>query len=321
MPTNISTYYWRRTIPDDFWNQCDGPMGEHGGLRFVPGATDSAHVLSINPPVPKGARHTPRGLFRRWLKWRGDYETAKINTSLDLIRRPPSAITMLVFEPPNLAPDAWYQMAPGRIARVYGPDPRATHPIRMPAFWQIDATVSALRAMEIQPKAMVAAAIHSGADDTPGRSERVEFLRRLRRAQVPMTLFGRHLPTDLAPLGELRAKTTALLPAMFTISIENYAEGDLYVSEKIWDPLLCWSLPLYHGSRAADHMIPHEAFIRLPDLGDGGVEAVKAALRGGEGLWRSRLGAIAEARRRILGDLRMVEWARRTMQEIGVIGR
>jgi hypothetical protein len=162
-------------------------------------------------------------------------------------------------------------------------------------------------------KVQTLVAISSGKAETPGHRERLGFLALLRRAGVPLALFGRGLPLELGALGELRSKSTALLPAMFTLAIENHSEGELYVSEKAWDPLLCWSLPLYHGPRAIDAMVPPGSFIRLPDLQDAGVDAVRAALAGGAELWRSRLDAIAEARRRVLGDLRMVEWVRRTL--------
>ncbi len=101
-----------------------------------------------------------------------------------------------------------------------------------------------------------------------------------------------------------------LRPARFVLALENYARGDCYVTEKMWDPLLSWSLPLYFGSRAADRVIPTEAFVRLPDLADAGVACVRGALAHPE-WWDDRLDAMAEARRRILGELRMVEWIRR----------
>ena len=82
------------------------------------------------------------------------------------------------------------------------------------------------------------------------------------------------------------------------------------MTEKLWDPLVCWSLPIYFGSRAADKLIPPEAFIRLPDLGERGVRTVQEALAD-PGIWNRRLEAMAEARRRAMGELRLVEWLAR----------
>jgi hypothetical protein len=89
------------------------------------------------------------------------------------------------------------------------------------------------------------------------------------------------------------------------------------VTEKLWDALLCWCLPIYYGSGAAEKMIPEDAIVRLPDLGEGGLDVVRKALAD-PGLWERRLPAIAEARRRALGDLRLVSWIERELRGAGL---
>lgn len=112
-------------------------------------------------------------------------------------------------------------------------------------------------------------------------------------------------------------KSNVLLPSRCALVVENFSSGGQYVSEKLWDALACWCLPLYYGSGAIAQLIPEDSYVRIPDLGDNGVRLVTEVMRD-TGLWRRRLSAIAEARRRMLGELRIVEWLSR---EIGIARR
>ena len=88
----------------------------------------------------------------------------------------------------------------------------------------------------------------------------------------------------------------------------------MFLSEKLLDALACWALPLYFGSRAADRLIPSDALIRIPSLDAEGVRVVQQALADPV-QWDRRLEAMAEARRRALGDLRLVEWVARNLRQ------
>ena len=122
--------------------------------------------------------------------------------------------------------------------------------------------------------------------------------------------FGRGLPPAVRSQGSVRYKRGVLDPARFALALENHIESPHYITEKLWDALLCWCLPFYFGHEAVNDLVPEDCYIRLPDLDDAGVAVVKDALAN-PGLWDERREAIAEARRRILGDMRMVEWIRR----------
>ena len=173
--------------------------------------------------------------------------------------------------------------------------------------WNVSGHVTTLRTDPPKKEHATLVAVTSGKLHLPGHKERMVFFQALLASGVDLRLFGHNLPMALNPGGKLMDKGSILRPARFALAIENHALGDLYVTEKIWDPLLCWCLPLYYGSGAAEKMIPPEAFVRLPDLGPRGIETVKQTLAD-PNLWERRLDAIAEARRRILGPLRLVEW-------------
>ncbi len=302
---------------DYLWNQCDQPCGRHGDVHLERWDRDAPLRFIMNWPAPPfGTRQA--GGWKRYA-----YKVLRRNTSplrvpfgYDWLGCDPARTNVLIYEPPALIPDWWMDLARRHCARVYAPDPRATHPIVLPAMWTLEWDVHTLRAMppRATPKAMPLVAISSGRP--PGKSliaghiARLEFYRKLRAAGVPLDLFGRGLPGDATPRGPLACKSNVLRPARCALVIENYDRGDQYVTEKLWDALLCWALPIYYGPRAAERLIPSDAIVRLPDLGPGGVEVVRQTLAD-PSVWERALDAMAEARRRALGDLRLVEWLSR----------
>jgi hypothetical protein len=90
-------------------------------------------------------------------------------------------------------------------------------------------------------------------------------------------------------------------------TIENYAENDRYVSEKLWDALLAWSLPIYYGGAAADKLLPAGSFLRLPSLDEQGVKFIQEVVSTPD-YWHEAREKIAEARQIILHELNLLNW-------------
>lgn len=312
MPRTIGLFWWRHDDADLWFNQCDGPLGRHGGIEITHRDTRADHVVLVGPPVDgRGRPHMP-ALRRRLAKWRGCYDAERLEHAIDTIRRPRDDLSMLVYEPPPAFSDGWFEAARRRCRAVYAPDARATHPIILPSTWSFPEHVSRLRDEpsnslgDNRPLPLVC--VTSGKSMWKGHDARLAFLRKLRAAGVPFELFGRGLPPDLAPRGPLISKASMLRSACLTLAIENHDAGEHYVTEKLWDPLLCWSLPLYIGSAAADRVVPAGSFLRVPGFGDEAVEVVRHAVSRAADLRRARLDVIADARERGLGPLRFVEW-------------
>lgn len=300
---------------DYLWNQCEGPLGEHRGVQLSRWDRSAAHRFVMTWPSPPSGTRRAGGWRRHVYKLlKKRTEPLRMNYSYDWLGHDRAKTTVMFYEPPAYLPDEWFEIAKKNAARVYAPDPRATHPIVLPSMWTLEWDVQSMRAYSPPEKPLPLVSIAAGAPAgkrlIPGHLARLEFYRKLLKAGVPLSLYGRGLPSDVRGGGPIACKGHVMRPARFTLAIENYGEGDQYVTEKIWDPLACWSLPMYFGSRAIDKLIPSEAFIRLPDLGDAGVRTVKDALAD-PGIWNRRLEAMAEARRRGLGDLRLVEWLSR----------
>lgn len=308
MAQTLGMFHEVHRSADFLWNQCDGAMGDAGEWLVRSGDRAADHVLAINYIVGPDGLKRSRGWRRTMYKlMRKKTTPLRICPGFEWLDRTPEHVWSLVYEPPPYPTDWYYDYLKSRCSRVYGPDPRATHPCVLPAMWTLDDDLESLRKMPPPMKTWPLVAVTSGRQVLPGHSPRLDFIRSVKKAGLPLRLFGRGLAKDLEPLGELSTKASALRPSRFALVIENYAEGDQYITEKIWDALLCWCVPLYYGTRAVDKLIPAEAFVRLPDLGEAGLETVKRTLAE-TGLWEKRVSAMAEARRRALGELRLVEW-------------
>jgi hypothetical protein len=308
--TRIGLFAERIGVADLLWSQCDDAYGRHGDIQLVVRDPAADHVLVIG--LPYGPGPSPRLAFgdRLASRWRGDSARRKLEAAWEALGTERERTSVLFYEPSTYVKDVHYEVARRHAARVYGTDERATHAIPLPCTWLVPEDVHALRQEQPRDKPIDLAIVTSGKSYLPGHKTRLAFLQRLRAAGIDFELFGHGLDPALASRGPVLNKGAALRPARYTLALENHDEGDCYVTEKIWDPLLCWSLPLYNGPKAAERVLPAESFIRLPDLGAAGVEVVREALAH-PAWWEERRDAIAEARRRILGELRMVEWIRR----------
>lgn len=67
-----------------------------------------------------------------------------------------------------------------------------------------------------------------------------------------------------------RKKEMGLLDYRYNLAIEN-GSTDYYFSEKIVDPLLCWTMPIYWGCNKIDKFLPKGSYIEI-DINKKGVE-------------------------------------------------
>jgi hypothetical protein len=98
-----------------------------------------------------------------------------------------------------------------------------------------------------------------------------------------------------------------MAPYHYNLAIENYADNDWYVSEKLWDSLLAWCLPIYYGGSAADKLLPPGSFLRLPSLDEKGLAYIRDVTSNPDA-WHEAKDAIAEARQIILHKLNLMNW-------------
>jgi len=92
-------------------------------------------------------------------------------------------------------------------------------------------------------------------------------------------------------------KKEGLLPYKYSLGIEN---GSLpyYFTEKIADPLLCWSMPIYWGCKNIHKFLPEGSYVNIdvddPHVVDKIIEIIKSDLR------EQNIDKIKEARELIL---------------------
>ena len=101
--------------------------------------------------------------------------------------------------------------------------------------------------------------IDSGKISKDGHKNRLNFIK----------LFINQYPNDVDLYGKIngnilpeRDKSLALLNYKYTLSIEN-GVTDNYFSEKFVDPLLCLTLPIYHGCRRIDKYFPKGSYYKI----------------------------------------------------------
>ena len=200
-----------------------------------------------------------------------------------------------------------YQEAEKYCGYISGPDDFAPVPDYMPAIWYHGNSFRELNEMPPPKKVAPCSWITSGINRTLNHRQRLEFLRSLQQSEISFDLYGRDLPQWSHNRGELNNKWYGMAPYYYNLSIENYKDNNWYVSEKLWDALLAWCLPIYYGGRAADKLLPPGSFLRLPSMDEKGISYIKE-ITATPDAWYEAKEAIAEARQIILHKLNLLNW-------------
>jgi hypothetical protein len=157
--------------------------------------------------------------------------------------------------------------------------------------WHVGFTLEDLRELAAPPKTRLLSTIASTAGSLPGHRNRLEYIEALQKFGASFDLFGRGREIELSE------KSDGLLPYMYSVAIENSNQNS-YITEKIFDAILCWTVPVYLGAPNICEFLPEQAFISLPpDDPQLGAEILK--MLSGED-YESRISALAVARRAIL---------------------
>ena len=113
-----------------------------------------------------------------------------------------------------------------------------------------------------------------------------------------------------------RANEEALIPYRYYLAIEN-GESPFYFSERIRDPILCWTVPLYWGCPNIARFFPEESYINIdpndPNLKDILIKILK------EDDYESRIPALAEARDLILNKYNFIPTIKRAIDTGSII--
>jgi hypothetical protein len=217
-----------------------------------------------------------------------------------LLREPPLPEVL----PQNLRNYAYAQQF---CSYVSGPDDNAPTPDYMPAIWYVNLSFRELNETPPPAKQRTCSWITSGINRTESHRQRLAFLQTLQASSAAVDIYGRDLPDWIKSPGALNNKWFGMAPYHYNLAIENYADNHWYVSEKLWDALLSWCLPIYYGGPAADKLLPPGSFLRLPSLDEKGIQFIQEVIASPDA-WYEAKDAIAEARQVILHKLNLINW-------------
>jgi Glycosyltransferase family 10 (fucosyltransferase) C-term len=209
----------------------------------------------------------------------------------------------------------YYELAQPYSHYISGPDDAAPVPEYMPAIWYLNNSFTELDKGAIPAKTRPCSWITSGISRTANHRTRLDFLKMIGESSVECDFYGRDLPT-WANANRIGNKWYGMAPYHYNLSIENYADNDWYVSEKLWDSLLAWCLPIYYGGSAADKLLPPGSFLRLPSMDEKGLAYIRDVTSNPDA-WHEAKDAIAEARQIILHKLNLMNWLSEYVDRLG----
>ncbi len=305
----ISSYTGLQPCPVDWlWQQSPKPFGRWGNIQIAAANANPDYLLLYQfdfprPPKPLSLKDQLRG--RKAPTYR------PIDPIADFHGVPQSRRISLLREPPLdevVAANVWnYEQASQHCAYVSGPDDAAPVPNYMPAIWYVDVSFRELDEMAPPVKTQTCSWITSGISRTENHRKRLAFLKQASDSQLDCDYYGRDLPDYIKASGRLNNKWHAMSPYFYNLAIENYADNSWYASEKLWDSLLAWCLPIYYGGSAADKLLPPGSFLRLPSLDEKGLAYIQE-MTSTPDAWYAAQDAIAEARQIILHKLNLLNW-------------
>ena len=296
------------TQSDWLWQQTPDFFGNWGSVQMQATASKPDFLLLYNfAGIRREFRHK-YWIFRPELK-EIPYPEAEVRS---LLRGVPKERTIFLWREPPLeeiveANCSSYEWAKTYCSCISAPDDAAPTPDYMPAIWYHANSFRELNDMAPPAKVRTCSWITSGVNRTANHRQRLEFLQLVQASGLQFDLYGRGLPNWARTSGELGNKWYGMAPYYYNLAIENYTDNAWYVSEKLWDALLAWCLPIYYGGPAADKLLPPGSFLRLPSLDEKGLAYIQEVMATPDA-WYAAKQAIAEARQIILHKLNLLEW-------------
>jgi hypothetical protein len=200
----------------------------------------------------------------------------------------------------------YYELAQPYCNYISAADDAAPVPEYMPAIWYLNNSFADLDKGPVPEKTRPCSWITSGIARTANHRTRLSFLQMIHESTAQCDFYGRDLPA-WSNANRIGNKWYGMAPYHYNLAIENYADNDWYVSEKLWDSLLAWCLPIYYGGSAADKLLPPGSFLRLPSLDEKGLAYIRDVTSNPDA-WHEAKDAIAEARQIILHKLNLMNW-------------
>jgi len=143
------------------------------------------------------------------------------------------------------------------------------------------ATTEVLDSLKNKKRKKLIFALTSGLSGIPGNDLRKQFISRLSEANNQFDFYGR-FSRDAFSLKNYRGlcslKYRLLATYKYNLILENSPWEEGYITEKIFDALICGCMPIFHGTNKIFDLLPAKWFYYLPSLDDDEVEKLNLFL-------------------------------------------
>jgi len=212
---------------------------------------------------------------------------------------------------------AWTEPSPAKFMAVRG---RKTPGCHNNAFWQLELTLQQLKTMVmdkdegnegnrkdehgdkcVAPMSCVCSSKYFD----EGHIARIDFLKFLETKNVKMDIFSQDNPFGFknyaGAVSPYVDKSVGIAPYKYYFMVENNYETD-FITEKLWEPILCECLTFYYGCPNVSDYIDPRAYVQL-DMADfeGSYRTIKTAIE--EDWWSQRIAIIRQEKQKILNEL------------------
>lgn len=174
------------------------------------------------------------------------------------------------------------------------------------AFWQLELNYHQLLKLSYPEKKDAIASICSSKYFDEGHIHRIDFLKFMDAKQdIHVDIYNidntHHFDGYKGPLTPYVDKSLGIVPYKYYFMAENNYERN-FITEKLWEPILCETLCFYWGCpNVADH-IDEQAFVQLDPMDfEKSYEIIQKAIT--EDWWTQRIDVIRAEKHRILSDL------------------
>lgn len=187
----------------------------------------------------------------------------------------------------------------------------------MPQTWWLSLDYSDLVSLNYPKKSHRISFVDSGRAELSGHINRLNALQDIINKIPDIHAYGRItqnrenegiFKTSLP----FREKEKAFLDYKYAVTIEN-GQTPYYFSEKIVDPMLCWTTPIYWGCSNIDKYFPKGSYIQIKELKAGIGEEVASIIQ--SDFHEQNKEALAEARDLILNKYNLIPTIKKALHE------
>ena len=174
------------------------------------------------------------------------------------------------------------------------------------AFWELELKLNEIINLKVENRTDVISSMCSSKYYDEGHIARIDFLKFLeQKGDVKLDIYSwdnqHNFKNYRGPRNHNVDKSKGYIPYKYYFMVENNYEEN-FITEKIWEPILCETLVFYYGCPNVCDYIDPEAFVQL-DMHDfeKSYEIVKQAIE--EDWWSKRIEAIRREKKKILDEL------------------